>query len=91
MTGRCEGEGALCVCVYQITRGPEGNSKDKTLVWSFAVTRDSKEYHRQLKRNEPDLRDSGAVLWQLWQDRMVIRFAPFRLGRGGHRLPDSYV
>lgn len=28
MTGRCKEDGTLCECVYQMTRGPEGNSID---------------------------------------------------------------
>lgn len=43
------------------------------------------------ERKKFDLRDSGAVLWQLWQDWMVICFAYFRLGCGGHRFPESCV
>lgn len=42
-------------------------------------------------KEEFDLRDSGAVLWQLWQDWMIICFAYFRLGCGGHRFLDSCV
>lgn len=47
--------------------------------------------HPLQERKEFDLRDSGAVLWQFWQDRVVICFAYFRLGCGGHRFPDSCV
>lgn len=39
---------------------------------------------------ELGLRDTGAVLWQLWQNGVVIGSGDLWLGCRGHRLPDSW-